>query len=302
MYGDFSSDKLKVAPFEPWRASDIAIPVSSVTGMSLPAKSESQVAGIIITANSGYSDYAATADGHYAVYNSIAQDTVATMGGFVDFADKLEGYIQIMDAPAWLYKFLLGEVNGDIYSDQNRQNDDDIEAIGGKEPAVTEARLEFIASAKSVLNAYATDMFWKIFRKDVQVGINFRFMLHYNNVSLRPGRIISVLSESGKTVMTCYIIAVKHIISVENGTAQTSISGAYVRSGEGVSGIYDPKSPVVSEVYAVGGNENDGADSAQTNVSESKSNSKSFSGSDKEKSDTDADKLYKEFKPGAVST
>jgi len=251
--GDYTQSTLEVGPNEPWAETSLTIDDSDIVSLQFPASDPSPLSGIRIVANN-------TADALPPGYHVVSCQTGDAPAEIFYIpqselsAEYLYGPIQQFQEPSWLGHMANGEQNRDDY----RLEDTVLDQDGNLSTAVTVGRggsagfsggggeqsgTAAISYSEAML-ACAKAYYETSLMKDWSFTANLRLRFSAGGC-ICPGRVLGVQAGSGE-ILSGYVVAVTHTISVPNRAASTSIVCTHPRFGSRPDAIISGKNALYS--------------------------------------------------------
>jgi hypothetical protein len=265
--GAISDNPLKLIPLAPWGASSGDIFEDEIFDLTSVPREIEPMSGVVALYPSALIDQQgnwAAAGGFSknlstAYQNTISVSELSSVGEFLTPAVKdnndaagsrkpLIGRIDERYPPNYLLSYLQqgancdGGTNSGLGSiSSSRWAKDMFDANGNTKIPSPQTMMTQIRDYRGLINLWCKQVFFRNFRRDLNISIGVRLMVHSEGLPklpggvLRPGVTLGIRSRDKDTAgFFFYVTRVLHYIDAQKGMAYTNIMGAYVRPASGV--------------------------------------------------------------------
>lgn len=244
--GTFNNDKLQIIPYAPWGKSVGFITDDEVTSITLPSTDPGLISGVLCRFECGkYTEWGYLPPGYIDNVkggSDLQPEDNTQVAGFIKHAKQLLGPIVDISLPGWLSSIFKRESNTGFTYDEKKINPDNDTVDTSAAAADYQVLSQEIYD---IASTYAEDVFYQMYRSQMQIAFNTRFMMSNPNIKtpdnlLRPGVTMHLQSiEDDKPLLYFYVNRVEHIIDAHEGSAYSRFTGGYVRPAEGIKGADD---------------------------------------------------------------
>ena len=225
----FEQNKLTVSPITPWSKPTYTIPETSVYALSMPPYDANPVIGVKCAASSGGPLISGTSQPFESGLegDKLSEWTYIPKGCVGQMAN---GRLIEIKTPPWMavLQFAAQAMRACVISGDSKPGSN----ISVKDPmkGMTEGLYEAFCY-------YAAYMFQLMYKQKYCARVTCPLLISDSGGTITPGKSLSVQSETGSTVINGYISDVVHNISIDSGTAMTSIGISHCRPVGGYENI-----------------------------------------------------------------
>jgi hypothetical protein len=230
------------------------IPDSDIADLSIPGVDPAPISGVVCQPQGSdglgtWSIYVPAASTQVSAHMSVAYISSGVPSGRILSAALpawITGYNQQVQAAVLAEQGLsAGETAGSVVTAANVSiTDYQIDSTAGA------ALVASFDDVKQLCQLFAQDKFLRSFRLGTEITITARLLLKGRDgkksqsneytKAIIPGTVCAIGDSAGKTFTSFYVTSVRHSISFNTSTANTYISGKYVRPAEGFPMVVAP--------------------------------------------------------------